>query len=495
MKKIIFIALMVITSTNVFTQNPATIQESMISMKTYPFFDPNPIPNPDNNYYPYFRFDGFSTEGEEKMWKQIILENDYIKVFIVPEIGGKIWGAIEKSTNNEFIYYNSVVKFRDIAMRGPWTSGGLELNFGLIGHSPTTSSTVDYKMKKNNDGSVSCFLSATDLITRTRWETEVNLKSDKAYFTTKTTWHNPTPLTQPYYHWINGGFQADGDLEFCFPGSHWIGHDGLASNWPFNKDGRNLAFYKQNNFGGDKSYHVVDGINDFYAAYWHDLNFGSVHFSPYNEKLGRKIFLWSQAKSGGIWKDLLTDNDGQYVELQSGRLFNQEASSSTATPFKHFGFEPYAVDFFTEYWFPIKNTKGVKKANQTGALNVEEDSDIIKLFFCPAEKIKDDINIFLDDQLVQKFSVDLEALEDWQGSFKINPDKNLKIIIGDNKLIYNEQDGKKEFVRPMQSPDDFDWQSTYGLFLDGLNWTYQNNQSKALKSFQKCLSKDPYYAP
>jgi tetratricopeptide (TPR) repeat protein len=495
MKKIIFIALMVITSTNVFTQNPATIQESMISMKTYPFFDPNPIPNPDNNYYPYFRFDGFSTEGEEKMWKQIILENDYIKVFIVPEIGGKIWGAIEKSTNNEFIYYNSVVKFRDIAMRGPWTSGGLELNFGLIGHSPTTSSTVDYKMKKNNDGSVSCFLSATDLITRTRWETEVNLKSDKAYFTTKTTWHNPTPLTQPYYHWINGGFQADGDLEFCFPGSHWIGHDGLASNWPFNKDGRNLAFYKQNNFGGDKSYHVVDGINDFYAAYWHDLNFGSVHFSPYNEKLGRKIFLWSQAKSGGIWKDLLTDNDGQYVELQSGRLFNQEASSSTATPFKHFGFEPYAVDFFTEYWFPIKNTKGVKKANQTGALNVEEDSDIIKLFFCPAEKIKDDINIFLDDQLVQKFSVDLEALEDWQGSFKINPDKNLKIIIGDNKLIYNEQDGKKEFVRPMQSPDDFDWQSTYGLFLDGLNWTYQNNQSKALMSFQKCLSKDPYYAP
>lgn len=79
----------------VFAQNPATIQENMISMKTYPFFDPNPIPNPDNYFYPYFRFDGFSIEGIDQTWKVIILENDYIKVFVFPEIGGKIWGLLK----------------------------------------------------------------------------------------------------------------------------------------------------------------------------------------------------------------------------------------------------------------------------------------------------------------------------------------------------------------------------------------------------------------
>jgi len=76
------------------------------------------------------------------------LENKYVKVSVFPEIGGKVWGAIEKSTNNEFIYYNSVVKFRNIAMRGPWTSGGIEFNFGIIGHAPTTATPVDYSFKK-----------------------------------------------------------------------------------------------------------------------------------------------------------------------------------------------------------------------------------------------------------------------------------------------------------------------------------------------------------
>ncbi|MCK5456150.1 MAG: DUF5107 domain-containing protein [Melioribacteraceae bacterium] len=344
-------------------QKGATIRETIKVLKTYPFSDPNRIPKPGSSYYPYFRFDGFAKEGIDKEWKVVILENDYIEVSIFPEVGGKIWGAIEKSTGHEFIYYNSVVKFRDIAMRGAWTSGGIELNFGVIGHAPTSATPVDYAIKTKEDGSVSCYLSATDNFTRTRWETEVNLQKNKAYFTTTTTWHNPTPLVQPYYQWMNAAYQVDGDLEFCFPGANWIGHDGNAHTWPVDKEGRDLSWYKNNNFGRSKSNHVLGGISDHYAGYWHDLEFGSGHYSPYGEKLGMKVFQWAHSRSGGIWEDLLTDTDGQYVELQSGRLFNQPGSSSTKTPFKHFGFEAYATDVFEEYWFPILNTKGVKKAN------------------------------------------------------------------------------------------------------------------------------------
>lgn len=496
MKKILFPTIAVFLMMSGFAQHNATITDTTVILKTYPFSDPDPIPRPDIYYYPWFRFDGFSVNGEDQAWKEVILENDYIRVSIFPEIGGKIWGAIEKSTGNEFVYYNSVVKFRDIAMRGPWTSGGIELNFGIIGHSPNTSTPVDYAVQTNEDGSVSCFLSATDLFTRTRWETEVNLPKDKAFFTTKTIWHNPTPLEQPYYQWMNGAFQAEGNLEFCFPGTHWIGHDGQAHNWPVDEEGRDLSWYDQNNFGGDKSYHIVDGINEFFGAYWHDTGFGSVHYAPYGEKLGRKIFLWSHARSGEIWEDLLTDNDGQYVEFQSGRLFNQAVSSSTKTPFKHHGFKPYATDIFTEYWFPVKNTGGVTEANTLGALNVEKEDGQIVIRFCPVQRLNERITVLQGNRSVFSAMLDLDVLETWEKQIENEfPDALLTIIVGGNKLVYKEKNTDEQASRPVKAPADFDWQSVYGLYIDGVHWMHQNNHERAMTSFQNCLDKDPYYAP
>ncbi len=480
----------------VHAQNSATINEITKVLKTYPFSDPNRIPQPGSYYYPYFRFDGFAKEGIDKEWKVVVLENDFIEVSIFPEIGGKIWGAIEKSTGHEFIYYNSVVKFRDIAMRGAWTSGGIELNFGVIGHAPTTATPVDYALKVKDDGSVSCYLSATDNFTRTRWETEVNLQKDKAYFTTTTTWHNPTPLVQPYYQWMNAAYQVDGDLEFCFPGANWIGHDGRAHNWPINNEGRDISWYKNNNFSGSKSNHVLGGISEHYAAYWHDFDFGSGHYSLYGEKLGMKVFQWAHSRSGGIWIDLLTDTDGQYVELQSGRLFNQPGSSSTKTPFKHFGFEEYATDVFEEYWFPILNTKGVKKANLYGVINIEESHEGRMIYFCPLQKTVDEISIYQGEQLIEKIKVDLDVLETWTKKIDSKPSNApMKIVLGDNKLVYSEEPAENNLNRPMKAPVDFDWNSTYGLFLDGQQWIYQNKYDRAMVSLKKCLEKDPNYGP
>jgi tetratricopeptide (TPR) repeat protein len=424
------------------------------------------------------------------------MENDYIKLSIFPEIGGKIWGAIEKSTGNEFIYYNSVVKFRDIAMRGAWTSGGIELNFGIIGHAPTSAAPVDYLTRKNEDGSVSCFVSATDFLTRTRWETEINLQKDKAFFTTTTKWHNPTPLVQPYYQWMNAAYQVNGDLEFCFPADHWIGHDGRAHSWPIDPEGRDISWYRNNNFGGSKSNHVLGGISDHYAGYWHDLEFGSGHYSEYGEKLGMKVFQWAHSRSGGIWEDLLTDTDGQYVELQSGRLFNQAASNSAFTPFKHFGFEPYGMDVFREYWFPILQTKGVKKANPTGVLNVEKEGDLQIIYFCPLQNIDEDINVYFGENLKEQIHVTLDALQTWSKKLSANTlNEPLKIVVGEDMLVYSEKQEDNFTNRPMESPADFDWNSAYGLFLEGQQLMYQNKFLLAEKSFLKCLEKDPYYAP
>ena len=96
----------------------ATVVEELIEIPTYPFSDPNPIPILTSNpgIYPYHRFEGYSHEAKPVNWKVITLENDYLKVTILPEVGGKVWGAIEKSTGKDFIYQNKVMKFRNIAM-------------------------------------------------------------------------------------------------------------------------------------------------------------------------------------------------------------------------------------------------------------------------------------------------------------------------------------------------------------------------------------------
>src|SRR4051794_41822713 len=102
-------------------QEKATIRETTKVITTYPFSDPDPIPQM-NKIYPYFRFDGYTNKAVQKEWKVVEMENDYLKILIMPEVGGKIWSAIEKSTGKSYIYYNHTVKFRDVGMRGPWTS-------------------------------------------------------------------------------------------------------------------------------------------------------------------------------------------------------------------------------------------------------------------------------------------------------------------------------------------------------------------------------------
>lgn len=476
------------------SQKSAKISEVTKSIETYPFSDPDKVPKPDRNYYPYYRFDGYSKDSELAEWTIVEMENDYVKVQIFPEIGGKIWGAIEKSTGNEFIYSNSVVKFRNIAMRGPWTSGGIEFNFGIIGHTPHVSTPVDYTTRKNEDGSVSCFIGGIELMTRARWETEINLQPDKAYFTTRTTYSNPTAIVQPYYQWSNAAYQAEGGMEFLYPGNIRIGHGGEAQDWPVDGNGNDLSFYKNNAFGGDKSDHIVGTTDGFYGAYWHDLNFGTGQYSTYGSKLGKKIFLWSQARSGGIWEDLLTDDDGQYVELQSGRLFNQASTPSTRTPYKHFGFAPHASNTFEEYWFPIMEIGGAVKANNRGVLNVVKGNDTQNIYFSPLTAIKDEVKIYFGEKLVNSFNVNNKPLEVWEETIPLNSTSEpLKIIIGANELIYSENE---EFAsRPTKSPEEFDWNSVFGLYTDGINWIYQGQFERAFQSLSLCLEKDPLYSP
>jgi tetratricopeptide (TPR) repeat protein len=486
---------------------PATVREYKKVFRTYPFSDPNPIPQV-GRIYPYYRFEGYTDTPVDREWTVVELENDYLRVMILPEIGGKIWAAFEKSTGRSFIYNNQVVKFRDIAMRGPWTSGGIEPNYGIIGHTPNCATPVDYAIETDDRGA-SVTIGVLDLLTRTPWRLIITLPNDKAYFTTRSIWNNATPIEQPYYTWMNTGITAAGNLELIYPGTNYIGHGGEVFPWPINaENGRNLAFYEQNDFGPYKSYHVLGRHSDFFGAYWHEDDFGMGRYSPRDDKLGKKAWIWGLSRQGMIWEKLLTDTDGQYVEVQSGRLFNQAAESSTFTPFKHRGFEPYSTDTWVEYWFPVKGTRGFVKANERGALNVvlpgtkrpgvgkgapDVAATRLELRFSPLAAVKDTLEVFDGDRVVFSEHLSLKPLETWSKSVAAAvPAERLRVRIG---AWMDYRPSGDELSRPVESPTDFDWESVQGLHLKGKEWMRQRDYVQGQTALEACLKKDPNYLP
>jgi hypothetical protein len=133
MSKLPLTALLAMLAAATLLAQPATIQEEKQSFKTYPYSGPDPAPIMTRSsmwangasLYPYYFFDELSYDGVNRDYNIIRLENAYLKLLVSPADGGKLLAAIEKTTGKDFLYFNRVRKYRDIAHRGPWTSGGI----------------------------------------------------------------------------------------------------------------------------------------------------------------------------------------------------------------------------------------------------------------------------------------------------------------------------------------------------------------------------------
>ncbi len=496
-KTTVLAALLLATTQLLAGPGKARLTEGMTSMLTYGFSDPDPVANPDALQYPYFRFDGYASQGSPKEWKTVTLENDWICVTVFPEIGGKVWGAVDKTTGKEFIYYNHVVKFRDIAMRGAWTSGGIEFNFGIIGHVPSTATPVDYTTRENADGSVSCIIASWELLTRTWWTVEVRVPADRASFTTEARYFNTSFLEQPYYNWSNAAFKAGGDLRLRMPGDRYIGHAGDPHPFPMDARGRDLSKMSENAFGNDKSYHIIGGNGDWFGAWWEEDGFGFAHCARQDEKLGRKFFCWSQSREGGIWEDLLTDSDGQYVEMQAGRMFNQPLQEeSINTPFKHHSFPPMAQDSWSECWYPVEDIGAYDAASAFGALTIARTRDgKATLRISPVCGGRKTVSVTQEGRTVFSEDVTFNPLQTWSADVDLPSDGYIKVCIGEHELVYDEDPGERTTNRPDTMPEDFDWGSAYGHCLRGEQLMNVRHYKEAGKEFLASLEKDPWYAP
>jgi len=468
-----------------------TIKEEMVSLPTYDFGKGNPVPILAENpkIFPYFKFEEYDHAPKNKNWKVVTLENDYIKVMVLPEIGGKVWGAIEKSTGEEFLYKNEAVKFRNIAMRGPWTSGGIEFNFGIIGHHPSTATPVDYFTRTNADGSVSCIVGNVDLPSKTRWTVEIRLEKDKAYFETKASWYNASPLTESYYNWMTAAAVATDDLEFFIPGNAYVEHNGDAHPWPIDEQGRNLAMYKENNFGPSKSYHVVGEYNDFFGGYYHDRNFGFGQWAPYEEMPGQKLWLWALSRSGGIWEDLLTDTDGQYIEFQAGRLFDQYFPGAE-NPISQVGFDPYMMDKWSEIWFPIKEIGGMEDASEDGVLNVEMKDGQATIGINALQKLDTELRVLINGKTTIEKLV-LQPMQVFSKQLAANIDDVVEVFVDGTALSYSSNPDANQIKRPFYPDTNLKVSKSQKLFFEGTEALEYREFELAHKKLSELIDMDP----
>lgn len=478
---------------SVQAQTPARIVEEERELLTYPFGDPSPVlptTSKTKKIFPYTPFEGYSKTGTKQKWKVVKLENDYIEVYVLPEVGGKIWGAIEKSTGKEFIYRNEVIKFRNIAMRGPWTSGGIEFNFGIIGHHPSTASPVDYITMKNDDGSVSCIVGNLDLPSRTEWRVEIRLPKDKAYIETKASWNNPTPIHQSYYNWMTAAAVVSDDLEFYYPGHLALEHDGSPTPWPVDDAGRDLAKYKNNAFGSHKSVHTVGEYNDFMGGYYHNSKFGFGHWALYDEMPGHKLWLWALSRNGGIWEDLLTDSDGQYMEFQAGRLFDQYSPSSIVkSVLTQVPFSPGVTDRWSEIWFPVKEIGGISEVSPQGVLAVRRENDHVNIGINSLAFVDATIEMKSGGKIIYEEYKKLKPTDVFVTSVQLDKNVAFEINVRGMGLSYATEN-KNVLKRPFTTSPLPKKMTEDASYREGVEYKEYREYDKALAVFRRCLETD-----
>jgi tetratricopeptide (TPR) repeat protein len=475
----------------------ARIAEETRLISTYPFSEPDPVPilTRDRRLYPYHSFEGYAHESEPREWKVVRMENELVEVYVLPQVGGKIWGAVVKKSGHEFIYRNEVLKFRNIALRGPWTSGGIEFNFGVIGHAPSTATPVDYVLRENADGSVSCIVGAMDLPSRTHWRVEIRLPPDRATFETRALWYNPTPLEQPYYNWMTAAAFARNDLEVSIPGNAYLQHSGMVKSWPVDEQDRYLPVYRDNTFDGSKSYHVVGELHDFFGGYYRDAGWGFGHWARYEDMPGQKLWLWALSREGGIWEDLLTDTDGQYIEFQAGRLFVQYSPDASVNPITQAGFDPLSTSRWSETWFPVEGIGGLSDASALGAMHIDTAGGRLTVRVNSFLDAVDTLALSVDGERIATRPMVLPALEPVEATFDVPAGRAFRVRLPVLSLDYASDPAARRLSRPFAT----DASARPGIpeadraAFEAKELAKGRRYAEARAQFEKALASEPWH--
>jgi tetratricopeptide (TPR) repeat protein len=292
--------------------------------------------------YPYSMQDHLSRTKEDRTYKALFLENEYLKVTCLPELGGRLHSVWDKTTNEETFHANHVIKPSMIAMRGAFISGGVEWNAGPQVHTVTIMSPVDALTGTNPDGSAYVEVSNLEQTLRTRWTVRVTLHPGKAYLDEQIRIFNPVDAVNPYYFWNCTAFPCRKGTRFIYPMTLGTDHYGVRFfDWPIS-NGRDLSWLK--NYPEASSIFSVDCVFDFFGGYDVDTDRGVVQVADHYELSGKKAWTWGTSDFALVCQKNLTDDDGPYIEIQSGPLPTQSDYGMLV---------PRQQVSWREYWYPV----------------------------------------------------------------------------------------------------------------------------------------------
>jgi len=292
--------------------------------------------------YPYTMQDHLSRTKVDRRYKALFLENEYLKITCLPELGGRLHEVLDKTENEQMFHLNNVIKPSMIAMRGAFISGGVEWNAGPHVHTVTIVSPVDALVGQNADGSAFLEVHNQEMIFRTRWTVRVTLHPGKAYLDEQITIYNPTDGMHPYYFWNCTAQPNRPCTRFIYPMSLGTDHHGREFfNWPVH-EGKDLSWLK--NYDTWASIFAVGCDYDFFGSYHVDEDRGCVQVANHHVLPGKKAWTWGTWDFGLVSQQNLTDDDGPYIEVQSGPLPTQSDYGMLA---------PRQAVSWQEWWYPV----------------------------------------------------------------------------------------------------------------------------------------------
>jgi tetratricopeptide (TPR) repeat protein len=453
--------------------------------------------------YPNPVIESIEDEKTDQTYQALFLENKYLKIMILPEIGGRVHMAFDKIANRHFIYYNQVIKPALVGLCGPWISGGIEFNWPQH-HRPSTFEPIDYMIENNDDGSKTVWVSEVEKMFHTKGMAGFTLYPDKAYLEIKAQLFNRTNLPQTFLWWANPAVHVNEHYQSIFPpdvhavfdhGKRDVSSFPIATGTYYKVDyspGTDISRYK--NIPVPTSYMAVGSKYNFVGGYEHDKKAGMLHVADHHVSPGKKQWTWGNGDFGIAWDRNLTDEDGPYIELMTGVYTDNQPDFAWIMPNEE--------KSFTQYFLPYRQVGAVKNASKDLLLGLDIEADVVTVrVFTTSEQRARTIRLKMDSELLFDETVDLSPEKVFEKLLKVAHLDEGRLLLSvsdhDNKelLTYQPDHGGvapaiPDPASPARAPKDID--SIEQLFLTGQHLEqYRHATYSPVPYYEEALAREP----
>ena len=442
--------------------------------------------------YPYTMQDHLYRTKVDRTYKAVYLENQYLKITCLPELGGRLHSVFDKTEGKEMFHLNDVIKPSMIAMRGAFISGGVEWNAGPHGHTVTILSPVNVVSGRNPDGSAYLEISNLEKSLQTRWTVRVTLHPGKAYLDEQIRIFNPTDGVQTYFFWNCTAFPCKKGTRFIYPMNKGISHSGDRFHpWPIRR-GKDLSWLK--NFETASSVFAYRCAYDFFGAYDVDDDRGIVQVADRYEIGGKKAWTWGQGPYGRVCQSNLSDDGSAYIEVQSGPLPTQSENGILG---------PRETIAWREWWYPVHDLgDGFEYATKDLVTQSRRNDGMLELRLLATGKFDDAVcTVSAAKQVLVEKRLDL------------SPEKPQVLMVAvaegcllDVTVTTKAGDVLASFASPLDIPEvdepdvsgvvkkSDDQLSLEEKYLKGLEYDREIYRLDARKYYEMALAEDPGYS-